>query len=140
MNSNASAMGTPSSERNIRAAENCARGDIICFARNPVTEAGERRKIVGGRFMISRFRDFANARFAAPRCSFKSRNREIAKSRNGWEDDSFPVVHFLQELIDGEEPLLAVAVAPEDGVIPALHSDWRIGFFSDSQPAARNQL
>lgn len=48
MNANASAIGTPSGERNLTAASNFARGDASCFARRPFTFAGERRKIFAG--------------------------------------------------------------------------------------------
>src|SRR5215212_8779905 len=45
MNSNASAISTPSGERYRTASENFARGDMTCAARVPFRLAGERRKI-----------------------------------------------------------------------------------------------
>src|ERR1700682_2654561 len=46
MNANARPIGTPSGERYIRAASKFACGETSCFARRPLTFAGEMRKIV----------------------------------------------------------------------------------------------
>lgn len=48
MNANASAMATPSFERYCTATSKFARGDITCFARMPLSEAGERRNVFAG--------------------------------------------------------------------------------------------
>src|ERR1700681_2211510 len=53
---------------------------------------------------------------------------------------SDPVVHFLKQLIDGHQPLLAVGVATEDGVIPALHADRAIDVVANAQPSAGYEL
>jgi hypothetical protein len=48
MNANAIAIGTPSSERYMRAASKSDRGDVSCFARTPLVFAGESRKVFDG--------------------------------------------------------------------------------------------
>src|SRR6185503_11797636 len=48
MNANASPIATPLSDRYRTAASNVARGEVSCFARIPLTFAGDRRKSLGG--------------------------------------------------------------------------------------------
>src|SRR4029079_14822468 len=51
-----------------------------------------------------------------------------------------PVLELLQELVDAEQPLLAVRVTAEDGVIPALHPHGRVELAGDAQPALGDEL
>ena len=53
---------------------------------------------------------------------------------------SEPVVHLLQQLVDGEKALNAIGFPLENGVIPALHADGAIEIVAHPQLPARNEL